>query len=193
MYADICKAFHACKADLSRLPDERVHYIEAVKALDIASTQVKDTLIEIILSLPEHAYCLHGDLHSNNILMVEGKPYIIDLGDMGYGISAFDTGLPYSLYCLGAHDGSSELIFGMDGAMAEHFYELFEARYYGISTPDDRARMRDIAAFFRFLRLIYIYRLVPNSYEKLKNSLLRDCFPNVEHWRYLSEEVGALS
>ena len=55
-------------------------------------------LMRNLESIPDSETCVHFDLHSSNIMIQNGMPIIIDIGDFSIGSYLFDVGLMYTLY-----------------------------------------------------------------------------------------------
>lgn len=47
-------------------------------------------LHNMIASVPEHPYFIHGDYHSNNVMVQNGEPLLIDMDTLAYGHPVFE-------------------------------------------------------------------------------------------------------
>lgn len=108
---DLHLELHARKCPLLyKLKDKMVRQIQA---LDNISEVNRYDMLTTLDSMPKHAKLCHGDFCPENIIIHEGKPYIIDWVHATQGNASADVARTYLLLCL------------KDKSMAETYMDLF--------------------------------------------------------------------
>lgn len=174
--AEVMKRLHAAKGDPAVLPDMKARfrgYIEQIGGY--LSDQESRFLLERLEAIPEADTCVHFDLHSSNIMIREGEPVIIDMGDLSIGSYLFDVGLMYTIYGI-PEFGFSELATQISADTGLEFWRCFERHFFEDRSAEEYAFFDENRYFLASLRVIYTITFLPQVRENfvriLKESLL---------------------
>jgi uncharacterized protein (TIGR02172 family) len=159
--SDVLKTVNAAKGDPAVLPDLKNRfrgYMEQMAGyLPAQDIEILKAKLE---ALPEANTCVHFDLHTSNVMIRNGEPVIIDMGDFSIGTYLFDLGLIYMIY------GVPELNLSMlatrlpvDLGLA--FWQSFEKHYFADRPSQDREMFHDNRYFLASLRLIFTITFLP--------------------------------
>ena len=137
-YVDMLKSIHAIEAEDGEVPDMKetaLAWADFV-AEHLPEEQAKKlrTLIEAV---PKQNTLLHGDYHTNNIMVQNGEPLLIDMDTLCMGHPVFELGSMFNAFV-----GYSELdhqnimdFFGYSFETAGKFWNMTLKMYLG--TEDD--------------------------------------------------------
>ena len=122
--------------------------------LDEAHAKKMRNLIE---SIPDSNFIIHGDYHTNNVMVQNGEPILIDMDTLAVGHPVLELGSMYNAYVgFGELDKSGvEDFFGFDIETAKRFWRLSLARYLGTDDEkaiDDVENKAKIIGYMRLLR-----------------------------------------
>ena len=109
-----------------------------------------------IEGIPNNNYRIHSDYHSNNVMVQNGEPLLIDMDTLAVGHPILELGSTFNAYI-----GFSELdktvvesFLGIDADTAERFWHLSLARYLD---TDDENILNDVenkAKVIGYMRLL---------------------------------------
>ena len=156
-FVDTLKEIHSTEVDEGAFPDFKKWVLEwadfLADYLDAEHAQKMRTLIE---GIPDSNYMIHGDYHSNNVMVQNGEPILIDMDTLAVGHPVLELGSTFNAYI-----GFSELdktvveaFLGIDADIAERFWRLSLARYLG---TEDEAVINDVenkAKVIGYMRLL---------------------------------------
>ena len=157
-FIDTIKEVHAIETQPGDLPDFKKWVLEWVDFLegylDEAHAKKMRTLIE---GIPDSNYIIHGDYHTNNVMVQNGEPVLIDMDTLAVGHPVLELGSMFNAFVgFGEVDPEgSESFFGFDTETAHRFWHLSLARYLG---TDDEQKITDaenkakIIGYMRLLR-----------------------------------------
>ena len=144
-YIDMLKSIHAIKVEDGEVPDMKetaLAWADFVAA-HLPEDQAKKlrTLIEAV---PKQNTLMHGDYHTNNIMVQNGEPLLIDMDTLCMGHPVFELGSMFNAFI-----GYSELdhqvtmnFFGYTHEAAEKFWDLSLKMYLG---TEDEAVCQSVA------------------------------------------------
>ena len=137
-YVDMLKSIHSVEAEEGELPDMRetaLNWADFVSAY-IPEDQAKK-LRSLIEAVPKQNTLMHGDYHTNNIMVQNGEPLLIDMDTLCMGHPVFELGSMFNAFV-----GYSELdhenmkqFFGYTFETAGRFWNAALKMYLG--TDDD--------------------------------------------------------
>lgn len=156
-FVDTLKEIHATEAEAGAFPDFKKWVLEwvdfLVDYLDAEHAQKMRTLVE---GIPDSNYMIHGDYHSNNVMIQNGEPILIDMDTLAVGHPILELGSTFNAYI-----GFSEIdkkqvesFLGISAETAEIFWHLSLARYLG---TDDENIINDVenkAKVIGYMRLL---------------------------------------
>ena len=144
-YVDMLKSIHAVEVEDGDVPDMKeiaLDWAQFVSA-HIPEDQSKK-LISLIEAVPKQNTLMHGDYHTNNIMVQNGEPLLIDMDTLCMGHPVFELGSMFNAFI-----GYSELdhnvtmdFFGYTHEAAEKFWDMSLKMYLG---TEDEAVCRSVA------------------------------------------------
>lgn len=137
-YIDMLKSIHAIKVEDGEVPDMKE---TALAWADFVSAHIPEEqgkkLRALIEEVPKQNTLMHGDYHTNNIMVQNGEPLLIDMDTLCMGHPVFELGSMFNAFV-----GYSELdhtvterFFGYTRKDAEKFWDMSLKMYLG--TEDD--------------------------------------------------------
>ena len=157
-YVDMLKSIHAIEVEDGEVPDMKqtaLAWAEFV-APHLPDEQGKK-LRALIEAVPKQNTLMHGDYHTNNIMVQNGEPLLIDMDTLCMGHPVFELGSMFNAFI-----GYSELdhqvtlnFFGYTHETAEKFWDTSLKMYLG--TEDENvcrsvAQKAMIIGYTRMLR-----------------------------------------
>ena len=144
-YIDMLKSIHAITAEDGEVPDMKE---TALAWADFVAPHLPEKqgkkLRALIEAVPKQNTLMHGDYHTNNIMVQNGEPLLIDMDTLCMGHPVFELGSMFNAFI-----GYSELdhqvtmnFFGYTHESAEKFWDLSLKMYLG---TEDEAVCRSIA------------------------------------------------
>ena len=143
-YVDLLKSIHAVVAEDGDFPDMRE---TALDWADFVSKYIPEAqgskLRAMVAALPKQNNLMHGDYHTNNIMIQNGEPLLIDLDTLCVGHPIFELGSMYNAF-LGFSELDHSVILsfmGYDRNTSERFWNMSLKKYLG---TDDEAVCKDV-------------------------------------------------
>ena len=144
-YIDMLKSIHAIKVEDGEVPDMKE---TALAWADFVSAYIPEEqgkkLRNLIEAVPKQNTLMHGDYHTNNIMVQNGEPLLIDMDTLCMGHSVFELGSMFNAFI-----GYSELnhqvtidFYGYTHEIAEKFWDMSLKMYLG---TDDEALCQSVA------------------------------------------------
>ena len=164
--ADVARMIHTTPGDPALFPDIKHRLRGAIRQMDFLSAPQIDILLGKLESIPDADTCVHFDLHTSNIMMREGEPVLIDMGDMSIGSYLFDVGLLCCIYGL-PELGSSEVVTKIPNDTGAKLWQGFIKYYFADKPPEEFEFFERNRHFLASLRLIYTITAVPPSKDLL--------------------------
>ena len=144
-YVDMLKNIHATEVEDGEVPDMKETALDwaAFVAKHIPEEQGKK-LHALIEAVPKRNTLMHGDYHTNNIMVQNGEPLLIDMDTLCMGHPVFELGSMFNAFV-----GYSELdhqnmmdFFGYSFETAGKFWDTALKMYLG---TEDEAVCRSVA------------------------------------------------
>ena len=137
-YIDMLKSIHAVEVEDGEVPDMKE---TALAWADFVSEHIPEEqgkkLRALIEAVPKRNTLMHGDYHTNNVMIQNGEPLLIDMDTLCMGHPVFELGSMFNAFI-----GYSELdhqvtmnFFGYPHEAAEKFWDMSLKLYLG--TEDD--------------------------------------------------------
>ena len=157
-YIDMLKSIHAIEVEDGEVPDMKE---TALAWADFVAPHLPEEqgkkLRALVEAVPKQNTLMHGDYHTNNIMVQNGEPLLIDMDTLCMGHPVFELGSMFNAFI-----GYSELdhqvtmnFFGYTHESAEKFWDMSLKMYLG--TEDDKvcrnvAQKAMIIGYTRMLR-----------------------------------------
>ena len=144
-YVDLLKSIHAVEAEEGDLPDMKEIALDwaAFVSAHIPAEQ-GSKLRALIEAVPKQSTLMHGDYHTNNVMIQNGEPLLIDMDTLCVGHPVFELGSMFNAFL-----GYSELdhrvtlnFYGYDHETGVKFWNLALKQYLG---TEDEAVCRAVA------------------------------------------------
>ncbi len=99
MLAGIARKIHETKAYSPVFPDVKETIRQCLPQMDFFLSAEEITLLQHKLeTIPDADTCVHFDLHTSNLMVRDGEPIIIDVGDFSRGSHLFGLGQIHTIY-----------------------------------------------------------------------------------------------
>ena len=133
-YIDMLKSIHGTAVEPGLVPDMKE---TALAWADFVAPHIPEAqgkkLRSLIEAVPQRNTLLHGDYHTNNIMVQKGEPLLIDMDTLCMGHPVFELGSMFNAFL-----GYSELdhqetvkFYGYTRETAEKFWDLALKAYLG--------------------------------------------------------------
>lgn len=144
-YVDMLKTIHAIETEEEDVPDMKK---TAIGWADFTADHLPEAqgekLRALVAAVPDRRNLLHGDYHTNNIMVQNGEPVLIDMDTLSVGHPVFEFASMFSAFV-----GYSEIdrettmgFFGFSAETAENFWNMTLRAYFG---TEDEAILQRIA------------------------------------------------
>ena len=144
-YIDMLKSIHVIEVEDGEVPDMKE---TALDWADFVANHIPEVegkkLRALIEAVPKRNTLMHGDYHTNNIMVQNGEPLLIDMDTLCMGHPVFELGSMFNAFI-----GYSELdhtvtekFFGYTHESAEKFWNMSLKMYLG---TDDEEVCRSVA------------------------------------------------
>lgn len=156
-YIDTIKEVHSIETQGDELPDFKKWVLEWAdflsEYLDDAHAKKMRSLIE---GIPDSNYIIHGDYHTNNVMVQNGEPILIDMDTLAVGYPILELGSMFNAFVgFGEIDKSGvEDFFGVDIDTAHRFWRLSLARYLGTEDENAIIDVENKAKVIGYMRLL---------------------------------------
>ena len=144
-YIDMLKSIHSIEVEDGEVPDMKEIALDWANF--VAPHLPEETgkkLLALVEAVPKQNTMLHGDYHTNNVMVQNGEPLLIDMDTLCMGHPVFELGSMFNAFL-----GYSELdhqvtlnFFGYTHESAEKFWDMSLKMYLG---TEDEAVCRSIA------------------------------------------------
>lgn len=191
-FSDVLKTIHAAEDDGEELPTAQKMFSDPMLSClkGRVDDETKKSITTLVNSIPPSKKIIHGDYHTNNLLIQNGEPILIDMDKLCCGNKIFELGAIYSTYVtFGIVDGGRVAAFmGFDYELAVKFYDYFIAAYLNDKSEEERKNIQqkiELVAYMRHLR--HAINHMQDAEEQKKHIDL--C---VEHLADLAKKVDSL-
>ena len=190
-YVDLLKSIHAIEAEEGDFPDMRETALEwADFVVNYIPKEQGKKLRSMIEAIPKQNTLLHGDYHTNNIMIQNGEPLLIDLDTLCVGHPIFELGSMYNAF-LGFSSIDYNVIkefMGYDRDTAKKFWNLALKKYLGTNDENVFRSVEEKAMIIGYTRLLR--RAVRRPNEKDSTEMVAHC---KEILAYLLNKVDTLT
>ena len=144
-YIDMLKSIHAVEVEDGEVPDMKE---TALAWADFVAAHIPEEegkkLRALVEAVPKQNTLMHGDYHTNNIMVQDGEPLLIDMDTLCMGHPVFELGSMFNAF-LGYSEldhSVTEKFFGYTHETAEKFWNLSLKSYLG---TEDEAYCESVA------------------------------------------------
>ena len=156
-YVDLLKSIHAVEAEDGDLPDMKETALDwaAFVSAHIPPEQ-GSKLRALVQAVPKQNTLLHGDYHTNNVMIQNGEPLLIDMDTLCMGHPVFELGSMFNAFL-----GYSELdhqvtmnFYGYPHEAAERFWSLALQQYLGTKDEETCRAVAEKAMVIGYTRML---------------------------------------
>ena len=165
-YVDMLKSIHATEVEDGEVPDMKEIALDWARFVSahIPEDQGKK-LISLIEAVPKQNTLMHGDYHTNNIMVQNGEPLLIDMDTLCMGHPVFELGSMFNAFV-----GYSELdhqnmvdFFGYSFETAGKFWNMALKKYLGTEDEAVCQSVADKAMIIGYTRMLRRAARRPNE------------------------------
>ena len=156
-YVELLKSIHATQAEEGDFPDMRE---TALGWADFVANHIPEAqgkkLRALIEAIPKQNTLLHGDYHTNNIMIQNGEPILIDLDTLCVGHPIFELGSMYNAF-LGFSSLDHNVVksfMGYDRDTAKRIWNMSLKKYLGTDDEDFCRSVEEKAMIIGYTRLL---------------------------------------
>ena len=161
-YVALLKKFHSTKADPKKFRSSKEIFINNFNNLPekYFNSKQKQSLINIVSSVPDKDYFIHNDFHPQNIIRTEdGNLMVIDMADASYGHFIFDFG---SIYLTLVFSGSTsnkvcKQVTGLSSKQARYLWNQTVKKYLD---TNDKKTIKNFEKKCAVIRNLYLTMLI---------------------------------
>ncbi len=156
-YVNLLKSIHAVEAEEGDFPDMRKTALDWARFVkDYLPEEQGNKLCALIEAVPRQNTLLHGDYHTNNIMIQNGEPLLIDLDTLCMGHPIFELGSMYNAF-LGFSSLDYSVIkefMGYDRDTAKRFWNMALKGYLGTDDDEVVRGVEEKAMIIGYMRLL---------------------------------------
>ena len=156
-FVNMLKSIHAIKVEDGEFPNMKEIALDWV---DFISTHISPEMFQklrvLIEAVPNENTLLHGDYHTNNVMVQNGEPLLIDMDTLCMGHPVFELGSMFNAFI-----GFSELdhqvsmnFFGYSHETAEKFWEMSLKMYLGTEDENIIRSITEKAMIIGYIRML---------------------------------------
>ena len=179
-YVDTIKHIHSIHVEKGELPDFKEWVLDWADFLnDYLPKDKAQKLHDLINALPKSKYMMHGDYHTNNIMVQNGETLLIDMDTLSVGCPVLEFGSMFNAF-VGFSEIDHETVkdfLGFDFETAGRFWRMSLSRYL---ETDDEAVINSVE---EKAKVIGYARILRRSIRK------NDTAANIEHYKKQLIEV----
>ena len=109
---------------------------KSIGDLTYVSDKAKQKMLDVTDSLDEYRNFVHGDFHTNNIVVRDDGLYVVDLVGFSHGCPALDVAtILFSFFCSPEASRRINTFNGLSLKQRKDFWHAFRDEYFG---PDNR-------------------------------------------------------
>ena len=156
-YIDMLKSIHAIEVEDGEVPDMKE---TALDWADFVSNHIPEDqgkkLRALVEAVPKRNTLMHGDYHTNNIMVQNGEPLLIDMDTLCMGHPVFELGSMFNAF-LGYSELDHEVtekFFGYTHESAEKFWNMSLKMYLGTDDEDVCRSVAEKAMIIGYTRML---------------------------------------
>ena len=157
-FVNMLKSIHAVEVEDETIPDMKAIALDWVNfVLPHLPKEKGEKLLSLVEAIPQSNTLLHGDYHSNNVMVQNDEPLLIDLDTVCKGHPIFELASMYnaSLGFSEVDPTEIERFMGYTTETSRRFWELSLKMYLG--TDDDKV-CKDVETKARVLGYVRVLR-----------------------------------
>ena len=156
-YVDMLKSIHAVEVEDGEVPDMKEIALDWARFVTAHIPEEQGRkLISLIEAVPKQNTLMHGDYHTNNVMVQNGEPLLIDMDTLCMGHPIFELASMYNAF-LGFSELDPEDVMGFMGytrETSERFWNTSLKLY--LETDDEKycKQIEDKARVIGYVRML---------------------------------------
>lgn len=186
-YVDMLKQIHGTEVNAGDMPDMRKVALDwAAFDREYLPKELGDKLYQMVEAVPEQQTMLHGDYHTNNIMVRDGEALLIDMDTLCVGHPIFELGSMFNAFVgfLELDHSEAEKFLRFSYETAGRFWKRALALYLGTEDAKRLEEVENKAKIVGYMRLLRrtIRREAENREQLIAfyQQRLTDLIPTVE-------------
>lgn len=145
--AALAKQIHSTHVSAGALPDLKELYKAKFGELhELLTPEEISKLRAFVDCLPYRDTLIHGDFHTGNIMLQDGEPVLIDMGDVSVGHPLLEIYGMYLVYVVIGRKNPKQVLraFGVEYDLWRRVWDSFIAAYFPDASEADIKKLEDI-------------------------------------------------
>lgn len=176
-FVDMLKQIHSTELKPGEVPNMKEVALKWARFdKDYLPAEVGDKLLKLVEAVPEQNTLMHGDYHTNNVMVRDGEALLIDMDTLCMGHPIFELGSMYN-----AFKGFSALdhdvvknFLGFPYEVSTKFWRMTLAKYLG---TEDEAKIDEVEAKAEVVGYMRLLRRSIRRKEENSEALI-ECYKN---------------
>ena len=156
-FADLLKQIHSTRVRSSDFSNGKSILTEWIDfSRNYLDEEITNKLSNMVRDLPERLTLIHGDYHTNNVMVQNGELLLIDMDTLCYGHPIIELGIvdfTYNTYN-DIKRGNVEEFLGISHDQAKAVYKIFLKEYFETDDEDELKKYTDKIDLISYLRVI---------------------------------------
>ena len=156
-FVGMLRQIHATEVAPGEMPDmKQVAEDWAAFDRDYLPEKIGSKLCEMVHAIPVSHTMLHGDYHTNNIMIRDGEALLIDMDTLCVGHPVFEFGSMFNAFVgfLQLLPSDSTGLLGIPRELSEKFWQMVLAEYFETDDPQRLKEAEDKAKIIGYMRLL---------------------------------------
>jgi uncharacterized protein (TIGR02172 family) len=177
--AAAARTIHSARDSQSVFPEAKTHFRRSMHQLaDDFPPEDIEHLRHRLDHIPDTDECVHLDLHTSNIMIRDGQPLIIDMGEFSVGSFLFDLGQWCTIYGY-PELNTCEIVTQIQSDRGRDFLENLLDDYFSDRSQEERALFETNRHFLASLRTMGAACMVPALREPLVKQVREFMMPRI--------------
>lgn len=172
-YVDMLKQIHSTNVQPGDMPDMKQVALDwAAFDREHLSKEIGDKLYQMVAAVPKQHTMLHGDYHTNNIMVRDGEALLIDMDTLCMGHPIFELGSMFNAF-VGFSEVDHEVtqnFLGFSHELAGTFWHKALAMYLD---TEDEARITEVENKSRIIGYMRLLRRTIRRNESNREQLIQ--------------------
>lgn len=172
-YVDMLKQIHSTNVQPGDMPDMKQVALDwAAFDREHLSKEIGDKLYQMVAAVPKQHTMLHGDYHTNNIMVRDGEALLIDMDTLCMGHPIFELGSMFNAF-VGFSEVDHEVtqnFLGFSHELAWTFWHKALAMYLD---TEDEARITEVENKSRIIGYMRLLRRTIRRNESNREQLIQ--------------------
>ncbi len=176
-FVDMLKQIHSTELKPGEVPNMKDVALKWARFdKDYLPAEIGDKLLKLVEAVPEQNTLMHGDYHTNNVMVRDGEALLIDMDTLCMGHPIFELGSMYN-----AFKGFSALdhdvvknFLGFPYEVSTKFWRMTLAKYLG---TEDETKINEVEAKAEVVGYMRLLRRSIRRKEENSEALI-ECYKN---------------